>query len=345
MTALIITVVLVTGISFLCSTAEAMLYSIPWTHIEKLRSEGSRAGELLYEMRNNIERPISAILTLNTVANTAGAAFAGALASQVLGTEYMLSFSAFFTALILAFGEIIPKTIGVVYSKPISRIFAYPLHFTVIMLRPITLITGFLTNLVTPKESAPTATEEDIRIMASLSRKSGVIEAYEEKVISNILSLDKKRVHDVMTPRTVVFSLSMHLSLEEAIKNDSVWNFSRIPLYDKDNEDIVGIVQRREVSMRNREGNMGVLLADIMKPINYVLESQTLDVVLQEFLDSRQHLFAVLDEYGGLAGVISLEDVLEEMLGQEIVDESDVATDLRALALQRKASALESAKS
>lgn len=337
MLSLVITVFLATLISACCSTTEAMLYSLPWTYIEKLRASGSKTGELLFYMRTNIDRPIMAVLTLNTVANTAGSAVAGAFAAAALGAENVPLFAVFFTILILVFGEIVPKTLGVAYAQSLAIILVQPLRLLMILFQPILWTGSFITRLISPEQSAPEATEDDIRVLASLSRKAGGIQPYEETAISNILALDQKRVHDVMTPRTMVFSLPVDASMDEAYHNPDFWHFSRIPVYDEDNEDIVGIVQRRQVAlMRGTEGGTAKTLGDIMKPIRFVLESLTLDKVLKLFLESRQHLFAVLDEYGGLAGVISLEDVLEEMLGQEIMDESDVDADLRAVAKIRR---------
>ncbi len=340
MLALIITVIAATGISALCSTTEAMLYSISWTQIEQLKEKHPKMGELIYNMRLNIETPISAVLTLNTVANTAGATIAGALAATALGAENLVYFSIFFTILILIFGEIIPKTVGVVYSSAMAIILVYPLYLMILILKPITFVTGLITKFITPKSNAPKATEDDIRTIASISRKSGSIQDFEEKIINNILALDNKKVEDIMTPRTVVFSMSMELSLQEAYNQKDFWHFSRVPVYDNDNEDIVGIVQRRDVTLKFKAGEDNLNLKDIMKPVHFIMESQTLDVVLPKFLDLKQHLFVVLDEYGGLAGVISLEDILEEMLGREIVDESDMVTDLREDAKRRRTDAI-----
>ncbi len=337
MLALIITVLVSTGISALCSTAEAMLYSVQWTHIEQLRERGSRAGEMLFQMRSNIEQPITAVLTLNTVANTAGASIAGALAAAALGEANMPFFAAAFTVLILICGEILPKTLGVAYAAPLSGILVYYLRALIFVLKPITWAGGMISRLITPKKKGPEATEDDIRILARLSRQSGVIQPYEETAIRNILALDQKRVHDVMTPRTVVFSLPAATTVEEAYNNTNFWHFSRVPVYEEDNEDIVGMVLRREVARHKDKDKAGVTLGEIMQPIHFVQESQTLDKVLSDFLELHQHLFAVLDEYGGLAGVISLEDVLEEILGREIVDESDVVADMREAARMRRA--------
>ena len=231
MLALIITVLVSTGISALCSTAEAMLYSVQWTHIEQLRERGSRAGEMLFQMRSNIEQPITAVLTLNTVANTAGASIAGALAAAALGEANMPFFAAAFTVLILICGEILPKTLGVAYAAPLSGILVYYLRALIFVLKPITWAGGMITRLITPKKKGPEATEDDIRILARLSRQSGVIQPYEETAIRNILALDQKRVHDVMTPRTVVFSLPAATTVEEAYNNTNFWHFSRVPVY------------------------------------------------------------------------------------------------------------------
>ncbi len=342
MLALIITVSLAALISAFCSTTEAMLYSVPWTHIEKLREQKRPVGELLYQLRVHIDQPISAVLTLNTIANTAGSALAGALATTVLGPENLIWFTVGFTILILIVGEILPKTFGVMYTQQLSIILAYPLKFLIFILKPFILFSSLLTGLFTKGNNAPQATEDDIRIMAKMSAKSGTIEAFEETVITNILSLDRKFVYDVMTPRTIVFSLPIDMPLKDALHSEKIWQFSRIPVYKENNEDIVGLVQRRELAQymvaQSKEGvsdDNAITLESIMQEITFVPETQSLDKTLTDFLGSRQHLFAVLDEYGGLAGVVSLEDVLEEMLGREIVDESDIIADLRESAKKR----------
>lgn len=334
MVALIVTVTLALVISAFCSTTEAMLYSVPWTHIEKSRESGSKTGALLYEMRMNVDKPITAVLTLNTVANTAGAAIAGAFAATALDAGNLPLFAAIFTVLVLIIGEIIPKTIGVAYATPLSTILAYPLAFLVKIFSPITWASGYITRLITPASRGPEATDDDIRVMASLSRQSGGIEAYEETAIANILALDTKHVDDIMTPRTVVFSLPASLTVKEALDNTTLWHFSRIPVYGTHNEDIIGLVQRRKI-VQHREEEAEKKLAEIMEPVRFVPESETLDKLLAQFLESHQHLFAVLDEYGGLAGVVSLEDVLEEMLGREIIDETDVVPNMREVAKMR----------
>ncbi len=340
MTALFITVALALSVSALCSMLEAMLYSLSWTALEKMREDGSRTGSLLHSLRSNVDQPISAILTTNTIANTAGASIAGALAASALGEDKSPAFAALFTVLVLLFGEIVPKTLGVSYPEKLGRILAWPLYALTILLRPMTWLSGMITRAITPKSGTPEATEDDIKAMARISRQAGTIQGYEEITIRNVLSLDQKHVHDVMTPRTVVFSLPEKYTVEQACNNPSFWHFSRVPVYARDNEDVVGLVLRRDVVMQRDDKRGHKTLAEIMRPIHFVLESLTLDKVLAEFLERHQHLFAVLDEFGGLAGVVSLEDVMEEMLGREIIDESDVVTDMREAARERRARAV-----
>ncbi|MFV0421832.1 hemolysin family protein [Oleidesulfovibrio sp.] len=332
-------------ISASCSVTEAVLYSVPWSHIEQLRKKGKRSGELLFSLRSNIDKPITAVLTLNTVANTAGASIAGAAAAKVFGAEYMATFAACFTVVILVFSEIIPKTLGVTYCRPLASAVAAPLNFLVWALSPIIIVGGWITKLLTPRKTRPEASEEDIRALVSLSRKSGVLKPYEEISIQNILSLDKKRVEEIMTPRTVVFSLQADMTVEAAHEQPGFWNYSRIPVWQDDNEDMVGIVMRRHVLQEVAADRHMTRLCEIMTPVTFVLESLTLDRLLTQMLERRVHLAVVLDEYGGVAGVVSLEDVLEEILGKEIVDESDQFVDLQQLARTRRANLTNSKES
>jgi len=334
---LIFIVLCAVSISSFCSLTEASLYAVPWSRIERLRGEGRRSGELLHAMRSHVDKPITAVLTLNTLVNTAGAVIVGMVATSVLGQEYLSAFVAIFSLLILIAGEIVPKTFGVVYAHRLAPLLAMPLHLLTRFFTPVIWFFALINRLLLPhKKRHALATEADIMAIVSLSRKEGVIRPTEEVIIGNILELDQKRVYDIMTPRTVVFSLPVAMPLEDAYASHGLWNFSRIPLYAGNNEDLVGIVSRRTLERRLAAGDTAHTLGELMRPIHFVLESLPLHELLKKFLNSRTHLFAVLDEFGGLAGVVSLEDVLEEILGQEIVDESDAATDLQEVARQRR---------
>ena len=320
-------------ISASCSVTEAVLYSVPWSYIERLRNEGRPSGRVLFALRTDVEKPISAILILNTVANTAGASIAGAAAVRVFGADSLTAFAAIFTLSILIFSEILPKTIGVAYCRSLAPILAIPLRMLVRFFSPVIWVTSFLAKIVTSRKKEPGATEEDIAALVSLTRQSGMIKPYEETTIKNILALDRKKVEDIMTPRTVVFSLSADATTGEAEKEKDFPHYSRVPVYDNDeHEDIVGIVDRLDILHALTQDQRDIPLSTLMRPVRFVLETLSLDRLLPKLLESKTHLFEALDEYGGLAGVVTLEDLMEEILGREIVDETDQVEDLRELA-------------
>ncbi|KAB1443259.1 hemolysin family protein [Pseudodesulfovibrio senegalensis] len=333
---LILAVGLAVFVSTFCSLAEAALYSLPWSQVERLKRCGKKSGAMLECLRNNVEEPITAILTLNTVAHTAGAAVAGWAWADIYGEDTLWLFTLVFTLVILIISEILPKTIGVVYNDAIAPPLASTLRVLVWVFKPAVMVLGLVAAAIRGSRKSPEHSEADILAVASLTRRSGVIKPYEEQSIRNILLLDDKSVEQVMTPRTVVFSLSADMTVAEARESHPVWPHSRVPVFGDDNDDIVGIVYRRQVFEALADDHDELKLSDLMRPVRFVLESLTLDQVLVKFLGSRMHLFVVLDEYGGMAGVISLEDVLEEILGNEIVDETDQVVDMRELARMRR---------
>lgn len=319
-----------------CSLFEAVLYSTPMRHVETMVRKKRSSGKIFKELRKDIDKPITAILSLNTIANTAGAAFAGSAATAVLGYEWLVYFSIFFTLVILIFSEVIPKTAGVVYAKPLMPWVALPLKLLVKLMTPAVWLCTHITKLISKEKTQESVSPEELKTLAQLSFRMGEIKGYQELVIDNILSLDARAVKDVMTPRTVIFSLDEHQTLKEASKELDRWEHSRFPVYDKDSEDIVGIVLTKELFIALAEGRDDEPLSNLMRPVHFVVESAKLNNVLMEFIGKRDHLFVVIDEYGGLAGIITLEDILEEILGREIMDESDQVADKRNLARQRR---------
>jgi len=205
------------------------------------------------------------------------------------------------------------------------------------LMTPAIWLSGLVTQLITRSKTKDSVTAKELRVMAELSLRTGGIKPYQERAIENILTLQNKRVKDVMTPRTVIFSLSEHLSLAQAIAVPTQWEHSRFPVYDENMEDMVGIVLTKELlSIALSQGKTDMRLTELMRPVHFVAETAKLNTVLMEFLELRQHLFVVLDEYGGVSGLISLEDILEEILGREIMDESDEVADKRELARRRR---------
>jgi CBS domain containing-hemolysin-like protein len=337
MTELILAMGFVIVLSAGCSMFEAVLYSISLRHLESMSESGRKSGLILKKLRKDVEKPITAILTLNTVANTAGASIAGAMAAGVLGSERLGYFSLVFTVIILIFSEVLPKTAGVVYSRQLSYYIAYPLSWLVTIMTPVVWLISLLTRIISKNKPSDTISSEEIKVMAQAGLKTGSIERYQEMVITNVLSLGDRYVKDVLTPRTVVFSLQKDLRLSEAYSEIIQLEHSRVPIYDKDPEDVVGVVLTLELFKYLLEGKKELQLKDIMRPVRFVVESARLNNILMDFTGSREKLFAVIDEYGGLSGVISLEDILEDILGREILDELDQVDDKRKLAkLKRK---------
>ena len=335
---LAIIVAVVMGISFFCSLSEGVLYTVPFSYLEVLARRGSRSGGLLKRMRENVERPISAILTLDTVGDTFGSAFAGAAAVAVFGQDWLGAFSTVFALGIFFVSKVLPKTMGVRYSKPLSHVVAWPLFFLQWILLPVTWATSFLTRWLGTSGSLAGITAEEIQVMARMGRRTGAIRGMEEAVIRNILALRDVRAQDIMTPRTVVLSLPKELMLRDVRAASPMWPWpnSRIPVYEVDPDHMVGIVQRREVLAALADDRLDLRLADLMRPVHIVPDMLTADRLLHDFIERREHLFVVVDEYGGVSGVVTLEDVFEEILGQEIVDESDLTDDLRKVAHQRR---------
>jgi len=332
---LILSVSLAVVISAICSLCEAVLYSITVSQVEMLKKNGHRSTEYLQTLKSDIDEPITALLTLNTIATTIGAAVAGAASAKIFGDENLMLFSSSFTLTILIISEIIPKTIGVNYSYRLAPYIAYPLRVMIFFLKPIIWLSQTIIFLL-PKRAEETISAEEVQTIAALSRESGDLEENEEKVINNIIDLKSKIVRQVMTPRTVTFSLNEHMTVGNAVtKLIELSVHSRIPVYNRGMNNISGIVMRKDILLAAAEGKTKLTLSRFKHQAYYVPETARLNKVLVDFFDRRQHLFIVVDEYGTMTGIISLEDVLEEIVGMEIVDETDNAKDMRELARAR----------
>lgn len=340
MVELILAVAGVIIVSGLCSLSEAVLYSVPRSHIESLAQAGSRRGLVLKDLKRHVERPIAALLSLNTLANTGGAALAGALADRALGTKWLGLFSIAFTLTILVVSEIMPKTAGVIYSRPLSLHIARPLKWLVWLLRPLVWLASSLTRAVAGGRKPEGISDEEILTLTRLGHQEGTIDKDEAAVIHNILALEEKTVRQVLTPRTVLFALSGEISVRTAYKEPKVLTHSRIPVYFKNLDDIAGIVHRRDILKAVAADRFDAKIESLMRPAHFVPARMKLNRALQLFLERGVHLFVALDEFGGTSGVVTLEDVLETILGKEIVDEFDEVADLRQLAQKRRQEAL-----
>ncbi len=339
---LVVLLVLVT--SAICSLFEAVLYSIPATFVEQLEQSGRPAGRILKQMKEQVDRPITAILSLNTISNTGGGALAGALAAGALGGGNVIYFSILFTLAILLFAEVVPKTIGVVYARPLAPLIARPMHLLVGAFQPLIGLVQIVTKLIRKGHKEQPVSDADLLTLVVSGLRSGTLNQDEARVIENVLSMDTRTVKQVMTPRPVVFTLAARTSAREAVSEDAIEKYSRIPVFGKDPDDLVGVVRTVDILTAMANDRFDVKMEEIKRPIHFVIDSTRLDDLLRTFLKRRQHLVAVIDEFGGVSGIVTLEDVLEELIGREIVDESDQVTDLRAYAQRRREETLNRVK-
>jgi CBS domain containing-hemolysin-like protein len=339
---LIIAISLALVVSAFCSVCEAVLYSITTSQVELLKKSGHSSGPLLKKLRRDIDEPITAILTLNTVANTIGAAIAGASVAKLYGDQNVLWFSAVFTLSILIFSEIIPKTIGVSFSFRLAPFIAVPLFWMVILLKPIIILCRLVTKMIPQHNRKSNISAEELQTIASLSLKSGEIDPDQERVINNILVLQTKMVRQVMTPRTVTFSLNEELTVADAMEQiHRLTSHSRVPIFNNEPDNVTGIIMRKDVLLAAAKQQVEKQLSSLKRTVHFVPETAALNRVLIDFFDRRQHLFVVVDEYGSMTGIISMEDILEEIVGREIIDESDKALDMRELARKQTLESME----
>ena len=342
---LLVVVGLVIGTSAACSLFEAVLYSVPASRIEALDRAKRPSGRILKQMRHKVDRPIAAVLSLNTIANTGGGALAGALAAGVLGTARIWVFSVAFTLAILLFSEVLPKTVGVVYSRTLAPFVARPLAWLVAVFRPLIALTQLATRVIRSEFQEQRISDDELLTMVRLGLRSGDFQPHEARVIQNVLALERRTVSEVMTPRPVVFTLGASVTVRAAAAMPELGEYSRIPVYAQDPEELVGVVHKVDVLKAVAEDRFETTLETMMRPISLVVAAAPLDRVLRTFLARRRHMLAVIDEFGGFAGIVTLEDVLEELIGREIVDEFDQITDLRAFARRRRPAAARRAAS
>jgi CBS domain containing-hemolysin-like protein len=328
--------VLALGVSFLCSMLEASLLTISRARIRLLIEQDRRSGHMLLRMKDGIDRPLAAILTLNTVAHTMGAAGVGAQVLVIFGNTWVAAGSVIITILILVVSEIIPKTLGAVHAKRLADFTAFTVHGIILMTYPIVIVLEMISKML-GGSSAAKVTRDEVRMVAAMGEDAGVLQAAESRVIHHLLRLDEIRVKDVMTPRTVLFALPKEARIADVMREHPTIPFSRIPVYEGTTDHIAGVVMKYELLDAARDGRDDHLVGDLVRPVHVVPDTATVGHALNTFIQRREHLFHVVDEFGGTAGIITLEDAMETLLGVEIVDETDAAVDMRQLAEHRMA--------
>ncbi len=319
-------------VSFLCSIAEAVLLSTQPSFIETLREARPRGTALLARLKADIDRPLAAILTLNTIAHTAGAVGVGAEAGAIWGSTGVGVASGLMTVLILVLSEIIPKTIGAVYWRPLSIPTAYTVDFLIRVFVPFVWLSKVTTRLLARPDAQDPVTREEIAAVAEMSKESGELRSVENRILKNLLKLHALTVNDIMTPRTVIIAAPEEQSVSEFLDLHSELPVSRIPIYTESIDRITGFALKSDILLAQASGERDVQLVDLRRELNVIPATASLSVLFERFMERRDHLALVVDEYGGTDGLVSMEDLMETLLGIEIVDEADVAEDMQRLA-------------
>lgn len=328
-------IVLTLGISFLCSLMEALILSTNVSEIEMLKKSRPKRGALLEELFHNMEETISSILTLNTIANSFGSIFIGGLVIELWGQTALGIVSACMTMAILIFSEVIPKNLGVVYRITLQPHVVYPLLWMRTALRPVTYFCNLVVKAVIKSAPEKTDSDEEIIMLAEKGAQEGSLSRNESSIIANALSLDDVRVREIMTPRTVVTSFNRTATVGEIFEKYPNIPFARIPVYHDSLDQVVGLVRRRDLLKAVANDLEADPITTHMQEIHFVPETATAAQALQEFLKTHQQLVVVVDEFGSTAGVLTIEDVMEHLIGREIFEKDDVAVDMRELARAR----------
>jgi magnesium and cobalt exporter, CNNM family len=322
-------------VSFLCSIMEAVLLSTPQSFLLVKQDKGNSWATSFINFKNKIDKPLSAILSLNTVAHTVGAAGVGAQAIKVFGEASFGIASAILTLLILVITEIIPKTIGARYWRNLTMISSYLIQITIIITYPLVILASVVTKLLSSNKKEQTTSREEIAALASIGTDEGVFSKKEDIIIQNILKLKNVKVKEIMTPRVVVIVADENLSLKEFLDSKDYLKFSRIPIYAENDENITGYVIRDTVLEKLAADMHNLKLKDIKREIFAAPSSIALFSLWEKLLEKKEHIALILDEYGGLDGIVTMEDIIETLLGLEILDEKDTVSDMQEYARKR----------
>ena len=342
-TLLIVYLCVAIGFSFLCSVAEAVLLSVTPSYIAQLREsaatgdspKASKSAETLARLKKNVDRPLAAILSLNTIAHTVGAAGVGAEGAAYFGSEYVGAISAVLTLLILILSEIIPKTLGATYWRALAPTVGTIVSWLIWIMYPLVLLSDGLSKLISPQGTHGVVTREEIAAMATLGAQSGNLEQSESRIFANLLRFRELTVADVMTPRTVVIAFPQSLTADELFGRRPNLPVSRMPIYKEKLDDVTGFVHKSDLLLARARGEGDKPLADFRRDLTTVRDEATLSELSDLLLGSGAHIAAVTDRFGGLDGVVTLEDLIETLLGLEIVDEHDAAPDMQKLARKK----------
>lgn len=315
---------------------EAVLLSTPVSFVNMKENQGVKSAALFRKLKQNIDRPISAILTLNTVAHTVGAAGVGAQATVIFGDGYFGLISAILTLLILIFSEILPKTLGAYYWRQLFIYSAHIIQGMIYITWPFVIASEFMTRIISSKsKDEATVSREEVSAMVDIGTEEGTFASTENRIIQNLIKLRSVKAEDIMTPRVVVATAPEGMKMSEFLQNKQYLHFSRIPIYSGNMENITGFVYRQDVFENLANDKFDIKLGEMRKPIMVAPNMQPITVLWERLLAEKTHISLIVDEYGGFEGVVTLEDIIETILGLEIMDERDVAADMQQYARER----------
>ncbi|MBI4356533.1 MAG: HlyC/CorC family transporter [Gammaproteobacteria bacterium] len=327
--------ILILVLSFLSSLAEGVFLSITPPYVLALEKKGRREGTLLRHLKHNAGKPLAAILSLNTIANSVGSAVIGGEVVLRYGSTYLGVTSAVLTVLILVFSEIIPKTIGTLYWRRLATPVTYGLTYLIVVLYPFVILAILITQKLSKNKPLRSFTREEFEAFAELGAKEGQLKTQESRIVANLFRLSTSTLEDVLTPRTVIFSVPEHMTVGVFCAQHSDVSFSRIPVYQKHREDITGFVLLSDILLAEIRDQHHIPLSEFKRELKAVPSSLLLSQLFDFLLHSKEHMVLVVDEYGGVEGIATMEDLIETLLGFEIVDESETVPDLQALARKR----------
>jgi len=320
-------------VSFICSILEASLLSITPTFIAGKINEGKSYARTLQKFKENIDTPLAAILTINTFANTVGAVGVGVQAQKLWGNEYLSIVSGVLTITILIFSEIIPKTLGATYWKNLAS--AVPVFLKIMIYSPfypIIVLAKFITKALKSDETQDVLSRSEFHAMAEISVKDGIFKEEESKILLNLMVFNKIEVKSILTPRTVVFATEEDISVQEFIENNDKVRFSRIPIFQKDIENITGYVLKDDIMQHMIDNKKEHKLKSLLREIKVVNEQMPIIRLFYKLIEEKEHIAMVVGEYGEMLGIVTMEDIIETLLGTEIMDEFDNVEDMQELA-------------
>jgi len=322
------------SLSFMCSVLEAVLLSTPMSYISMKEKQGNATASLMKRYKNNIDRPVGAILSLNTIAHTIGSAGVGAESIKVFGEEYFGIISAILTLLILVLSEIIPKTIGATYWRSLAMLSTKVIRAMIVVTYPLVLLSELITRLFTPRSHQTSVSREEVSAMVDMGKDEGVFKESESKIIKSCIRLSSVKAKEIMTPSIVVEAVNQELTFKE-FYDIQEWRFSRIPIFEADKEYITGYILKDMVLKELSEDRLDGRLSGIARPILSFREEDSVYNLWERMLEKREHISIVTDEDGRMKGVVTMEDIIETMTGVEIVDEDDIVVDMQTLAEEK----------